>query len=62
MHKELRRVADMVRSEERVLTQSDLINLRDYSHQMVAQMDLMDRRMFEREQKQESEAASEEDC
>ncbi len=62
MHKELRRVADMVRSEERVLTQSDLINLRDYSHQMVAQMDLMDRRMFEREQKQESEAISEEDC
>lgn len=49
MHGELKRIGDAVISENRVLTQADMVRLRDFSHQMVSQLDLMDTRMFERE-------------
>jgi len=53
LHNELKRIADMIRIEGKILSQSDLSDLRDYFHQMVAQMGLMDIRIFEREQKDE---------
>ena len=62
MHEELIRIAEMIRIEKRILTQSDLTDLREHSHQMVSQMDQMDTRMFEREQAQEQEIMSGREC
>jgi methyl-accepting chemotaxis protein len=56
MHEELKRLGDAVISEKRVLSQQDMARLRDYSHQMVSQLDQMDTRMFERERMAEANA------
>ena len=55
MHEELKRISEMVRSDDKTLVQSDLASLWEYSHKMVAELDQMDTRMFEQERKQEEE-------
>jgi len=53
MHEELRRIIDTVQKENRPLIQTDMTDLRVYSHQMVEDLDKMDARMFEMERKLE---------
>jgi methyl-accepting chemotaxis protein len=53
MHIELKRIADTIISDNRALNQSDMDRLREFSHQLVSQLDKMDTRMFERERRAE---------